>query len=409
MNKTTKSHPLTAVCFLLLLGFTACHESSSPNEPDPRPDPDGALVHLGLGQVEDRYTAEVWVRGNTGYTTTWGNRGGVVGNAVKIWDVSTDTPVLVDSVLVANATTLGDVQVSNDGSLLVVAIEHRPFGGLAIYSLADPRKPQLVTQFTSQNLSYGVHTAEVAHVNGKLYAFCSIDPAPGVDAKLVTVDITDPQNPIEVSVMEVGLPFVHDVFVRGGLLFSAEWHQGLAIYDIGANSGSPENPRFISRVFTSGGQVHNVWWFHDPSSGENRYAFVGEEGPGLIGATSVGDVHVVDLSDINQPREVAFFRVANAGAHNFSMDEANGILYAAFYNGGVRALDVRGDLGQCAAEFKSSDGRCQLHLIEGRELAAQKSNTPVYVWGVQYTGNAVYASDMLNGLHKFAPHSRQQP
>ncbi len=39
--------------------------------------------------------------------------------------------------------------------------------------------------------------------------------------------------------------------------------------------------------------------------------------------------------------------VPGAGAHHFSVDEQNGILYAAYYNGGVRALDVRGDLGTC--------------------------------------------------------------
>jgi hypothetical protein len=275
-----------------------------------------------------------------------------------------------------------------------------------LYSLTNPRKPTLIRQFTSQDLSNGVHTAEVARVNGRLYAFAAVDPAIGADARLVIVDITDPANPVEVSVMEIGLPFIHDVFVRDGYLFTAEWAQGLAIYDIGAESGSPADPRFISRVFTVNGQVHNVWWFHDPTNGAKRYAFVGEEGPGLIGSTAVGDLHVVDVSNFAEPKEVAFYRVAGAGAHNFSMDEANGILYAAFYNGGVRALDVRGDLGQCTAEQKSQDGRCQLHLIPGRQLAVQSSGIPVYVWGVQYVDNAVYASDMLNGLFKFSPATR---
>lgn len=391
---------------LLLTAAVACKDDGLADIIEPPPAGDGFLTQLGLGVVTDRYTAEVWVRGTTGYTTTWANRGGAVGNAVKIWDVSGNTPVLVDSVLVANATTLGDVQVSDDGSLLVVAIEHAPHGGIGLYSLADPRKPQLVRQYTTPNLLRGVHTAEVARVNGRLYAFCAVDPAPGVLSKLVIVDITDPANPAEVSVMEVGLPFIHDVFVRDGLLFSAEWHQGLAIYDIGAQSGSPANPRFISRAFTVGGEVHNVWWFHDPVTAEKRYAFVGQEGPASIGSWSAGDLHVVDVSDLQNPREVAFYRVENAGAHNFSMDEANGILYAAFYNGGVRALDVRGDLSQCEEQYRAADGRCQLHLIPGREMAVQPTTQPVFVWGVQYTGNAVYGSDMLRGLYKFLPVTR---
>jgi hypothetical protein len=401
MHRVTRVTASIALLFLAL----ACSDDKDPIINEPNND-DGVITQLGLGSVTDRYTAELWVRGTTGYTTTWGQRGGAVGNAIKIWDVAQNTPELVDSVLVQSATTLGDVQVSDDGSLLVVAIEHAPNGGIGIYSLANPRKPQLVIRYSSDNLKYGVHTAEVARVSGKLYVFAAVDPAAGVDAKLVIVDISNPAAPVEVSVMEVGLPFIHDVFVRDGLLFSAEWHQGLAIYDIGAQSGSPANPRFISRVFTVGGQVHNVWWFADPTTEEKRYAFVGEEGPGLIGSTAIGDIHVIDVSNINEPREVAFYRVDGAGTHNFSMDETNGILYAAYYNGGVRALDVRGDLGTCTEAQKAPDGRCQLHLIPGRELAVQASSVPVYVWGVQYTNGSLYASDMLRGLYKFVPVSR---
>lgn len=362
---------------------------------------DGYLLQLGLGAVRDRFTAEVWVHGHTAYTTTWGTRGSVVGNAVKIWDVSGATPLLVDSLIVPNATTLGDVQTSDDGTLLVVAIEHFPNGGIALYSLANPRKPQLIRIFDTSNLAYGVHTAEVARVNGRLYAFCTVDPTSNVDAKLVIVDITNPMAPVEVSVMLLGYPFVHDVFVRDGFLFTAEWFAGMGIYDIGAVSGSVANPRFVSRVFTVGGQVHNVWWFHDPVTGNKRYAFVGEEGPGITGSSSQGDIHVVDVADITKPREVAFYRVAGAGTHNFSMDEANGILYAAYYNAGIRALDVRGDLGSCESSQRHSDGRCQLHLAPSRQRAVQPLNQPVFVWGVQFTGTAVYASDMLNGLYKF--------
>src|ERR1041384_1330621 len=53
---------------------------------------------LGGGTVTARYTAEVAVRGNTAYTTTWGTRS-AAGNAIYVWDVSADVPVLVDTVL----------------------------------------------------------------------------------------------------------------------------------------------------------------------------------------------------------------------------------------------------------------------------------------------------------------------
>jgi hypothetical protein len=85
------------------------------------------------------------------------------------------------------------------------------------------------------------------------------------------------------------------------------------------------------------------------------------------------------------------------------MDEPRGVLYAAYYNGGVRALNVRGDLGSCTPAQRAPDGRCNLALM-GRELATGVTGgQPVSIWSVQYTGGFVYASDMLNGLWKLSP------
>ncbi len=364
---------------------------------DPAPLPvSAALQLLGNGPVAERFTAEVWVRGNIAYTTTWGNRL-APGNAVKIWDVSSGgAPVLVDSVIVTGANTLGDIQTSDDGSLLVVATEFTG-GSIAIYGLANPIKPQLLSRYTSANTNPGVHTAEVQRVNGRLYAFLSIDPGSS-PARLVIVDITDPRAPVEVFSAFMGRPFLHDVYVRDGILFTALWNDGLSIWDLGgAGSGSPAAPRLIGNVKTFG-QAHNVWWYH-ASNGTKRYAFVGEEGPGSIGSFSSGDIHVVDVSDFAAPREVATFRVPNAGTHNFSVDETRGILYAAYYNAGIRAIDITGDLSSCTAAQRDARGLCDLALM-GRELTHGLANQgfPVYVWGVHLVAGKLYASDMLNGL-----------
>jgi hypothetical protein len=122
---------------------------------------------------------------------------------------------------------------------------------------------------------------------------------------------------------------------------------------------------------------------------------------------STGDIHVVDVSNMASPREVAFFHADStttstggyAGTHNFSMDESSSILYAAFYNGGVRALNVSGDLSACTVAQKALDGRCDLGLM-GREAGRSLNDLgkPVFVWGVQYVNGRVFASDMLNGI-----------
>jgi hypothetical protein len=402
-----------ALSVLMLAAGSGCGDGpSQPADDNQQPPADTAqtgaftavpFTLLGHSDVADRFTSEVWVRGSTAYTSTWGTRGITPGNAVKIWDVSGNTPTLVDSVIVSNAGTTGDVQVSDDGSLLAVAIEPRPNGGLALYSLANPRKPQLLIRYSSPKLEAGVHTAEIARVGGTLYAFCAIDPANLVPAQLVILSLANPAAPVEVASLTIGNPFIHDVFVRDGYLFTAEWNDGVGIYDIGAEGGSVSSPRLISRTATVGGQVHNLWWFHDPANGSKRYVFAGQEGPGSVGFSSTGDMHVLDISTRTSPREVAVFAVANAGVHNFSMDEARGRLYAAYYNGGVRVLGVRGDLSACAANEKTVDGRCDLAKM-GRVIAFANTGAAglTYVWGVHAQSNALYASDMLSGLYKFA-------
>src|SRR5690606_107426 len=89
---------------------------------------------VGHGVVPERITAEVAARSTWAYTTTWGQRVGrvEVGNALKVWDVSGATPQLVDSAIVEDAFTLGDVQISDDGSILVVATEG-PNGSIVVF------------------------------------------------------------------------------------------------------------------------------------------------------------------------------------------------------------------------------------------------------------------------------------
>jgi hypothetical protein len=393
---------------LLVLTATACGGPDSVGPADPLlTQTPFDLTAMGQGVVNERVTAELWVNGNTAYTTTWGTRttNGVAvrGNAIKVWDVSNTTPALVDSVIVTDATTLGDIQATADGRYLVVATE--PIGSLVIYDIQDPRKPVLVSRFQNPDIINGVHTAEVQPVNGKLYAFLSIDPKGTEKARLVILDISNPAAPSMVFSQIMGTPYVHDVFVRDGILMTALWNDGIAIFDIGGGGkgGTVSNPVRLGATQIVGGKAHNIFWYRDPQTGSKRFALVGEEGPGSIPTSSIGDVHVIDVSDLTSPREVGFYNVAGAGVHNFSADEDRGILYAAYYNGGVRALSIRGDLGTCTSSQKASDGRCDMRKMK-RELAKGPVGVTgaIYIWGVQFTSGRLYASDMLNGLWRLS-------
>ena len=94
---------------------------------------------------------------------------------------------------------------------------------------------------------------------------------------------------------------------------------------------------------------------------------------------------MVDVSDLGHPLEVASFHLDGAGTHNFWMDEAHQILYAAYYNGGVVALDVSGTLEGDLSEPPA-----------GQIRPGGDGNT--YIWGVQLADGSLYAIDMLSGL-----------
>ena len=375
-----------------------------------------SMPALGTGAVNERYTAEVAVGRGYAYTTTWGNRTqGGTGNVIKIWNIATGTPQLVDSLKVVTpqgtaetAITTSDVQISPDSTLMVVSTEfgNPRSGSILIYSLANPAKPTLVTRYQSANITIpGVHTVKMSVIGGKLYGFLQVNPGGGSGAKLVILDMSNPSAPVEVYSKVMGNPYIHDVLVRDGLLFTALWDDGMTIFDVGGGGrgGSPSNPVQIGNVDPIPGNIHNIAWFHDPRSGSKKYAFLGEEADAFaIGSFATGDIHVVDVSDLTAPRQVARFAVNGAGAHNFYIDEPSGILYAAYYNGGVRAIDIRGDLGTCTAAQKvpASDpftpGVCDLRLM-GREAGIGLTTTN-YIWGVQMQGNRLYASDMQKGL-----------
>ncbi|TFH64327.1 MAG: hypothetical protein E4G90_08310 [Gemmatimonadales bacterium] len=190
---------------------------------------------------------------------------------------------------------------------------------------------------------------------------------------------------------------IHDTFVRDGIAFVSAWNSGIIIFDVGGggHGGTTAAPIQMGALVTNVGPLqtpsaHNAWWFHNPVTHEARYLFVGQEGPGTLGASSSGDLHVLGVSDLTNPTEVAFFHLPGAGVHNFWMDEARQMLYAAYYNGGVVALDVSGVF------MGDLDGRLLANTLPGGPGST-------HVWGVMLAGGSLYVSDMISGFWRLDP------
>lgn len=334
--------------------------------------------------------SDLWVQGGYGYTGTWGNCGGTGARVLKVWDVGTGVS-LVDSVF-AGLGTVSDNEVSPDGTLLLATAEGGgAANGLYLYSLVDPAHPILVD---SQQVSTGLHTGTFADIGGQRYVFAAKDP--GSPALMVFRIQLDSADKI-VQVASVAQPAnygIHDQYIRDGLAFVSDWNTGMRIYDVGDGrlGGSPATPMLIGTIVTASqglscNCVHNAWWYHDAEGGK-RYLFIGQEGPSDF-TTASGDIHVVDVSNMAAPVEVAFFHIPGAGVHNFWMDESRGILYAAYYNAGVVALDVTGTLSGNLAS---------------REIARLQpggaGNT--FTWGVMLANESLWASDMFSGFWKLS-------
>jgi len=350
----------------------------------------GSFTVVGQGVQDGRYNSDLWLHPTAAaaYTGTWANRNGNIGNTLYAWDIADPAaPVLTDS-LFADAFVINDVKVRSDGNLAVMTHESGSDNGVSLLDLSDPAHPTLITRF-GQTLQTGVHNA---WIEGD-YVYLVVDgisPASG----LRVLDISDPMNPVIADEFYAGSSFLHDVYVRDGLALLSHWDAGLVILDVGNGmaGGAPGNVVEVSRIQTAGGQTHNAWYW--PAAG---YVFVGEEDF----ASPYGIMHVIDVRNLTAPREVATFRVAGATPHNFWLDEANEILYLSWYENGVRALDVSGDLlGELDRQGREIAG---LQYAAAGGGCPSPSATTTCNWAPQLRDGLLYLADMHTGIWVLQP------
>ncbi|HSJ26134.1 MAG TPA: Ig-like domain-containing protein [Longimicrobiales bacterium] len=356
-------------------------------------------------------TEEVWVHPNGRNLYLGSGAGGDVMYAIDISDPS--SPFVTDS-LVANTRRVNDVMTTPDGRYLVHtregAADRR--NGIVIAQIYDPAHPQVIAEFT-EGVTAGVHSAYVHHQEQHgTHVYLTNN---GTSA-LHIVDISDPYNPREVgrwrspSVSAGGS--LHDVDVQDGMAYLSNWNDGLIILDVGngMRGGSPSNPVFVSQykydlndlyrqVEAAGGPgfirgTHTAWRHRD-------YVFIADEvfpASDVEGASDAaasrayGRLQVLDISDIDRPRSVAWYEPEFGGVHNVWV--AGDTLYLGAYNAGFRTFDISGELrGDLRAQQRE-----MVHVNTADMNAHPSGINTAMTWGVVVKDGLAYVNDNNNGL-----------
>ncbi len=305
---------------------------------------------LGHGRVADRKTSDLWVweapdSRDYAITGTWGAAG-----HAYIWDVTDPRNIQLIDMVKVDARTVNDVKVSEDGSIAVISREGASDrrNGLVLLDVSSPRDGVKVLARYDDQMTGGVHNVYIHEDH--LYALSG-------GRRYDILNIEDPRNPYRVGRFELDSPgrSIHDVWVIDGVAVSSNWDDGVVLVDVGGGGmgGSPNSPVEMGRYAYPSGWNHAAWPHKSESSGK-FYVIAGDEafpadrnpmgldrfeGPPVQAA---GWIHFIEFDDLNEPREVARYQVPYGGTHNFWVD--GDTLYVAYYNGGLRVVDISGEL-----------------------------------------------------------------
>jgi hypothetical protein len=357
----------------------------------PRPGRRG-LEKVAHAPVPEHSTSDLWVfEGADGrdYAYTGTHAAGKGGNVMYAWDVTDPaSPVLTDSVLV-DARVVNDIKVNADATVAVITREgaSNRQNGIIVLDIEDPAHPTILSSYT-KDLTAGIHNT---WIEGDLvYAIND-----GTRAVHI-IDISNPALPEEVGRWELEREgkYLHDVMIKDGLAYLSYWDDGLIILDVGAGikGGSPRDPKFVSQYQYRSRQGSEEYGNTHHAIRYKNYVFLGDE---IFGCEECvngprGYVHVIDVTDIERPVEVARYQVPEAGTHNLWVEDDK--LYVAYYQGGLRVVDVSGEL------------RGDLYR-QGRELGWFMTESKdgfqphsTMAWGPQPYKGKIFVADMNSGL-----------
>ncbi len=367
------------------------------------------VAHVPLPDVQ---MSEEWIIGHHAYLAT-------VADKVFVYDIADPAnPKLLDTLKV-DARLINDISTTPDEKIGVFTREgaSNRKNGIVFLDTSDASHLKVLSEYTA-TVSGGVHSA---YIDGH-YVYIT-DDATG---SLRIIDFQDPKHPKEVARWEAQNPtvvtistkhgsmtsgrYLHDLQVKDGLAYLAYWRDGLIILDVGNGvaGGSPENPQLVSQYHFNHYELYGDGWLAGTHSvfRYKNYLFVGDEVfPAIFDLDNRDRIpvraicHVMDVSDIKHPREVAQYEVPEGGSHNFWA--ANDMLYEGYYSGGARVLDISGELrgdlyrqGREIARFWTADAkgfRPNLPFTWGGQPCSVTCDSPLL-------NSLIYFNDIHSGL-----------
>ena len=359
---------------------------------------------VGHGRVSDRATSDLWIwEGVDGRDYAITGTHNAAGHAY-IWDVTDPGNLVIIDTVHVDARTVNDVKISEDGRTAVISREgaSNRRNGIVVLDVSEPQVGVRILSRYDDELTGGVHNIFLHDKH--VYALSA-------GQRYDIINIEDPTKPHRVGRFALDNPdrSIHDIVVKDGIAYSANWNDGVVVVDVGGGGrgGSPTNPvKMGSHPFPTGWN-HAIYPYRSVSTGK-FYIFAGDEAartgrfsprseigtgtPGYEGESARwrGWIHILSWDPAGEPEIVARYEVPEAGSHNIWIE--NDIMYVAFYNGGLRVVDVSGEL------------MGNLYR-QGREIArflpfdpeGFVPNSP-QVWGAQPHKGVIFFSDYNSGL-----------
>ena len=228
-----------------------------------------------------------------------------------------------------------DIKIAGDLAVIGVQQNEGDFG-LLILDISDPENPVELSRLEEGGWG-GVHNLFIH--GDRLYLAHMASPG------LSIVDISDPAAPVVSGSWQHGTfsNLVHDVFIRDGVAVVSDFESGLILLDL----TDPDAPALLAGLpFPEG--IHSAW-------AEGGYVYCNQEFGGWERR-----LHVVDIADLRQPRVVHSFASRPPphrdifGPHNPWVRD--GLLYWAYYDAGVRVFDLSDPAGPVEVGYHTYPG-----------------------------------------------------